>query len=53
MTLVADMATELTDLATEFTLTVKAEEAGAMLASVKLYVISSREGVAFSIAELT
>ena len=47
-TLVAEIATELTVLVTEFTFTVNAEAAGSTFASVRLYVISSLAGVAFS-----
>ena len=51
-TLVPDIATELTFLAVELTVTAKAGAPGTMFASDKLYVISSLEGVAFSMAEL-
>jgi len=51
-TFVPETETELILLTAEFTWTEKAEAAGTILASVRLYVISSLAGVAFSIAAL-
>ena len=48
-----ETATELTVLAVEFTITVKADAAGTMFARERSKLISSRAGLAFSIAELT
>ncbi len=52
MTLLPEIPKELMDLVKEFTLTLKHEVAGIMLASVKLYVIPTAEGFTFSTAEL-
>ena len=53
VTLVFETATELTVLAVEFTLTVKAEAAGTMFARDMLYVITRADGEVLSITELT
>ena len=48
-----ETATELTVLAVEFTITVKADTAGTIFVRARSKLISSRAGVAFSITELT
>jgi hypothetical protein len=50
-TFVPDTVTELTALAAEFTWTEKADAGGTILASVRLYVISTTAGAPFSTAE--
>jgi hypothetical protein len=52
-TFVPEIETLLTPLEVELTITVKADEAGTIFARLVLYVISSTDGVAFSITELT